>query len=328
MLPMTRRMFAGGLAASALGYCAGAAQASEILKFNGPLKIYSGFPVGGQSDLLARLLADKLKDRIGRPVVVENKTGAGGRIAIEAVKNLPPDGSSLVVANISHMGIAKLTLPDLPYDPVKDFTAITKAVDYQLALVTGPLTGAKDFKSLVDWLKANPDKANSGLPALASISHVYDSTLIEALGLKVQQIGYRGSTPIATALLQKEVAMGWAGIADYIQQHRAGTLSIVAVSGAKRSAELPDVPTFPEHGVPQLGPNGWIGLFAPPNLPDEITTLYNRELVAILREPEMEKKLQPFGFLITATSSAEMKTQVETDLVKWRPVVDKAGIKP
>ena len=142
------------------------AAAQQELKFQGPVRIYAGFAAGGQSDILARLVADRLKDRLGRPVLVENKAGAGGRIAVDLVKIAPPDGSALVLANIAQMSTAPLVFTDLTYDPIKDFEPVTKAADFQVALATGTLTQATDFTTMITWLKANPEKGSSGVPAI------------------------------------------------------------------------------------------------------------------------------------------------------------------
>ena len=160
---------------------------AQELKFQGTVKLYAGFAAGGQSDILARILADKLKDRIGRVVVVENKTGAGGRIAVETVKASPPDGSALVLANISHMSIAPLIYADLPYDPLRDFTPISKVVEFQIALATGKQTGAQDMAALLTWLQSNPENGTSGNPGAGSLPHLYGLELASASGRELRR---------------------------------------------------------------------------------------------------------------------------------------------
>ena len=302
-------------------------QAQE-LKFQGTVKLYVGFAPGGQSDILARILADKLKDRIGRPVVVENRTGAAGRLAVETVKTSPPDGSALVLANIAQMSVAPSIYKDLPYDPLKDFTAIGKVTDFQIALVTGKQTGAKTFQDTLIWLKANPDKANSGNPGNGSLPHLYGFELAAATGLKLQPVPYRGGAPIVAALAQGELAIGWASITDFIEQHRAGQVSIVAVTGSARSPQLADVPTFGELALPTLSGNGWIGLFGPAGLPGDIVSLYEREVAAVLADAAVRERLASLGLIVAPSSPAAMKALVEADLLKWKPVIEKAGIAP
>lgn len=301
---------------------------AQELKFQGPIKIYAGFAAGGQSDILARIIADRLKDKLNRAVVVENKTGAGGRLAVEAVKTSPPDGSAIVLANISHMSVAPSIFPDLPYNSTRDFTPISKVVEFQIALATGTQTQAKDFQSMLAWLKANPGKGTSGNPGNGSLPHLYGLELATATSLDLTQVPYRGGAPIVAALIQGDLAMGWAGIGDFLEQHRANQARIVAVTGTKRSPLLADVPTFSELGNKAMEPNGWIGVFAPAGLPAELTTLYNRELVDVLTNPDNKAKLESFGFVVTASTPEGLRAQVEADLAKWKPVVEKAGIKP
>ena len=301
---------------------------AQDLKFQGPVKLYAGFAAGGQSDILARVIADKLKDRLDRAVVVENKTGAGGRIAVEAVKSAPPDGSALVLANISQMSVAPLIYGDLPYDSTKDFTPISKVVEFQIALATGKQTQAQDMASALAWLKANPDNGTSGNPGNGSLPHLYGLELATATGLNLQPVPYRGGAPIVAALIQGELAIGWAGVGDFLEQHRSNLVRIIAVTGTARAPELKDVPTFTELGFKAVEPNGWIGVFAPAGLAPEITARYHRELVAVLSDATTRAKLESFGFIVVAGTPNDLKSQVAADLAKWKPVVDKAGIKP
>ncbi len=301
---------------------------AQELKFQGPVKLYAGFAAGGQSDILARILADKLKDRIGRSVIVENKTGAGGRIAVEAVKSSPPDGSALVLANISHMSIAPLIYADLPYDPLRDFTPISKVVEFQIALATGKQTAALDMPALLKWLIANPESGTSGNPGAGGLPHLYGLELATATGRDLRHVPYRGGAPIIAALTQGELAMGWAGIGDFLEQHRAGQVRIVGVTGTARSPELREVPTFGELGFQGIGSNGWIGVFGPAGMPADVAALYHRELVAILQDPAIRTKLEQFSFVVAGGTPDELKAQVIADLAKWKSVVAKAGIKP
>lgn len=301
---------------------------AQELKFQGPVKIYVGFAAGGQSDILARVLADRLKDRLGRGVVVENKTGAAGRLAVEATKTAPPDGSALALANIAQMSVAPSIYKDLPYDPLRDFTAIGKVTDFQIALVTGKQTGARDFAATMAWLKANPDKGTSGNPGSGSLPHLYGFELAAQTGLKLTPVPYRGGAPIVSALTQGELAIGWAGITDFIEQHRAGQVRIVAVTGSARSPQLAEVPTFAELNLPTVSGNGWIGLFGPAGLPADVVALYARETSAVLAEPQVQDKLGALGLIVAPSAPEAMRAQVEADLLKWKAVITKAGITP
>lgn len=309
-----------------LGWSAGAQ--SQDLKFQGPVKLYVGFAAGGQSDLLARIMADKLKDRLGRAVVVENKTGAAGRLAVEAVKSSPPDGSAFVLANIAQMSVAPLIFKDLPYDPQKDFSAIGKVTDFQIAMVTGKQTAATTFAETVAWLKANPAKANSGNPGSGSLPHLYGFELATAIGLPLQPVPYRGGAPIVAAIAQGDLAIGWGGVTDFIEQHRSGQVRIVAVTGAKRSTQLADVPTFTELNVPSVSANGWIGMFGPAGMPADLVALFVREVGATLSDATVRERLEGLGLIVAPSSPDAMMAQIQSEMQRWRSVVEKAEIKP
>ncbi len=302
------------------------AQAQDV-KLQGPVKILVGFSAGGQSDLLARIVADRMKDTLATPVVVENKTGAGGRIAVAAAKSASADGTTLVLANISHMSVAPSIYKDLPYDPAKDFSPIGRVADFQIALTTGVQTGAKDFETLLGWLKANPDKASSGNPGSGSLPHLYGFELGTATGLKLTAVPYRGGAPIVAALNQGELAMGWASVTDFIEQHRAGKLHIVAVTGSRRSAQLPDTPTFAELGYPSVSSNGWIGLFGPGGMKPEVIAKLHKALTAALADASVNEKLAKLGMIVSPSTGAELAAQVAADRKKWQPVIELAGIK-
>ncbi len=305
-----------------------AQSAAQELKFQGPVKLYVGFAAGGQSDILARVMADKLKDRIGRAVVVENKTGAAGRLAVEAVKSAPPDGSAFVLANIAQMSVAPLIYKDLPYDPLNDFTAIGKVADFQIALVTGKQTGAGDWSQTLAWLRANPTKATSGNPGSGSLPHLYGFELASAIGVRLEPIPYRGGAPIVTAIAQGELAIGWASVTDFIEQHRAGQVRIIAVTGASRSPQLPDVPTFTELSIPAVSENGWIGMFGPAGLPPDVAALFVREVSAVLADSAVRQRLESLGLIVAPGTPSAMMDRIRAELARWKPVVDKAEIKP
>ncbi|MFM9941061.1 MAG: tripartite tricarboxylate transporter substrate-binding protein [Hyphomicrobiaceae bacterium] len=324
-MSVSRRLRLVAAAAALIGLATPAASQQE-LKFQGPIRIYAGFAAGGQSDILARLVADRLKDKLGRPVIVENKAGGGGRIAVETVKPLPPDGSALALANIAQMSTAPLVFTDLTYDAINDFTPISKAVDFQVALATGSQTKAQDYKAMIAWLKANPDKGTSGVPAIGGLPHLFGIQLGKAINLKLTAIPYRGGQPILAALVQGDLAMGWGGVADFIEQHRGGVVRIVAVTGTARSPQLQDVPTFSELGVKANEPNGWIGYFGPKGMAPDVVALLNREITAALKDPTIAARLEGLGFIITATSPEALAQQIANDHKTWKPVVDAAGL--
>ena len=287
-----RTLFA---AVAALTFSLGSALA-QPLPFEGPIRIVCPYPPGGSSDVLARLVADKMQTSLGRPVLVENKTGAGGRIAAESLKNAPADGSQILIANIVIMVLNPL-VEKVGYDPVADFAPIARAGDYQIPLATGPMTGAKDFTSLVAWLKANPDKANYGVPAPGSLPHLYALQVARAAGVPMTMVPFRG-----------------------------GALRIVALSGTQRMPTLPDVPTFAELGLKGFDENGWNGFFAPAGTPAAVVERYNAAIVAALKDADVKTKLEALGFLVTTSTSQALGKQVADEREKWKPLLVEAGV--
>ncbi|MBA3403914.1 MAG: ABC transporter substrate-binding protein [Gemmatimonadaceae bacterium] len=275
--------------------------------------------------MLARLVADKMQASLGRPVLVENKTGAGGRIAAEGLKTAPADGSQIMIANIVMMVLNPL-VEKVGYDPVADFAPIARAGDYQIPLATGPMTGAKDFASLVAWLKGNPDKANYGVPAPGSLPHLYALQVARVAGVPMTMVPFRGGAPIATALIGSQIPAGLSAVADFAEQHRGGALRIVALSGTQRMPTLPDVPTFAELGLKGFDENGWNGFFAPAGTPAAVIERYNAAIVAALRDADVKAKLEALGFLVTTSTAQALGKQVADEREKWKPLLVEAGV--
>src|SRR5262245_40130516 len=284
------------------------AWAQVALPFDGPIRIICPFPAGGSSDAMARLIADKMQATFGRSVIVENKTGAGGRIGAEYMKTVPADGSHVILATVSIM-VLNPVQEKVGYDPIKDFVAIARAGDFQLPLATGPMTGAKDLAALIAWLKANPDKANYGVPAAGSLPHLYGIALSKVAKVPMVMAPFRGGAPIATAVIGGQIAVGIAATADFAEQHRAGTLRIVALSGTQRMPTLPDVPTFAELGLKGFEENGWNGFFAPARTSAAVVAAYNRAINDALQSPDVAKKLENLGYLIRLSTPEELGRQ-------------------
>jgi tripartite-type tricarboxylate transporter receptor subunit TctC len=213
-----------------------------------PVRILVGFAPGGTADLIARVVADKLKDTVGQPVVVENRPGAAGRIAADAVKAAAPDGSTIMVMPIGPMAVVPHTLKAIPYDPVKDFTAIGLGATFQFALAAGPGSGAKTWGEFVAWAKANPTKASYATSAAGSLPHFVGVLLSRDIGIDMVHVGYKGSGAYMNDLIGGQVPSAIDTVADLSEQHRGGRIRILATTGAARAPATPDVPTFSELG--------------------------------------------------------------------------------
>lgn len=293
-----------------------------------PLRLLVGYPPGGSADILARLLADRLKDALGTAVVVDNKPGAGGRVAADQFKNAAPDGSVLMVTNIAVAVIAPLTYTNLKYDPATDFAPVIKLGDFQLALATGPATGAKTFAEYTTYLKGNPGKATYGIPATGSLPHFFGVMLGRALGITYTAVPYRGGSPLATDLVAGQVPAGIDTLVDFTELHKAGKIAVLGTSGLTRSTQLPDVPTFTELGFKDIAGTGWFGAFAPAKTPEAVVSRLNQVIAGILRQPEVQARLGALGIEPAGGSPADLARQMTDDRAKWGPVIKASGYKP
>src|SRR5512133_109915 len=211
-----------------------------------PLHIVVGYAPGGSSDRVARIVADKLQAKLGVPVIVDNKTGAGGRLAAQQVKATPAGQNVLMLANPAVMTVAPLVFKDNGYDPERDFVPVSHVNNYEFAVAVGAAIPVREFSHLLAWLRANPGNANFGVPATGSLPHFFALMVGEQAKVDAQVVGYRGSAPLITDLIGGQVAVAFDTFDTVLPHHEAGKIRILAVSGAKRSAAAPDIPTFKE----------------------------------------------------------------------------------
>jgi len=258
MLHTLFRWLAPAFAASAI-----AAQAQPL---DGPLHLVVGFAPGGSSDRVARIVADKLQGKLGVPVVVDNKTGAGGRLAAQQVKATPAGQNVLMLANPAVMTVAPLVFKDSGYDPERDFVAVSHVNNYEFAVSVGAAIPVRELTHLLAWLRANPGKANFGVPATGSLPHFFALMMGEKAKVDAQVVGYRGSAPLLNDLLGGQVAVGVDTFDTVLPQHEAGKIRILAISSDKRSPLAPHIPTFKEAGL-DLVAIGWNAFFAPASMP-------------------------------------------------------------
>ena len=292
-----------------------------------PIKLVAGFVAGGSGDIFARLIGQHMERTLQRTIVIENKAGAGGRTASYDVSRATPDGTTLLVANISNGVLVPLTFSDAKYHPLKDFTPLGTGADFQIAFATGPMTGAKDLKSLLAWMKANPEKSVYAVPGLGSIPHLYGLQLDRAHALDMRMLQMRGGAPIANDLLAGQIPMGVAGTADFAELHRGDRIKIVAVSGTSRAPGFEDVPTFAEQGFPGFESNGWIAVFGPKGMAKDLQDLLADAIAKALRDPDVQARLIALGMIPKPGTPADLVAQIERDIVKWEPLIEAAGIK-
>ena len=316
---MSRRGFAVATAAAVA--LPARAQRSDALR------IVSGFAPGGSTDKVARLVAEKLQSRTGMAVIVENRTGAGGRLAAQQLKSLPPGQSALLVANPAMMVVAPLVFKDNGYDAERDYTMVSMVNSYEFALSVATAVPVKELSHLLAWLRANPEKANFGVPATGSLPHFFALMLAERAKVTAQVVGYRGSAPLVTDLIGGQVPVSIDTFETVLPQHEGGKLRVLAVSAAKRSPFAPGIPTFREAGIP-IEATGWNAFFAPSSMPPEEVERLSRAIHDVMRDPDTQRKFIDARLVPVAASRAESEAMLKAYRAQWGPVVQKSGYQP
>ena len=290
-----------------------------------PIKWVVPFAPGGTTDILARTVAEKLALALGQPVVIENKPGAGGGVGAEFTAKAAPDGYTIMGGTISTHAINASLYKNLPYDPVKDFVAITLIARVPNMLVINPAVPAKDVKELIALLKANPNKYSFASSGNGTSQHLSGELFKAMSGTDMQHIPYKGSPPALQDVMGGQVTMTFDNITTAWPLAKAGKLRALAVTTAKRSSIAPDVPTLAESGLPGFEVGSWQGVFAPAGTPPEIVKRLNAEIVKVLNLPDVREKLSGLGAEIVADSPEEFSALVKSEVVKWADVVKKSG---
>ena len=289
-----------------------------------PVRILVGFPPGGSADATARSIADKMKDSLGVPVLVENRPGAGGRIAAQAVKDAAPDGNTLMLAPFAVMVVQPMVFRSIKYDTTADFSPIGNTVVFPLALAAGPMTPATNLQELLAWLRANPANANYGSPAAGSMPHFLGELLAVAGKVKLTHVPFQGGAPLVSNLLGGQIPIAFDTPAEFAEHHRAGKLRVLALSGSQRSAQFPGVGTFKEQGI-DIDANAWFGLFGPAATPRNTVDKLNAALQFALRSPDVVERLEKLGLTAAPNSAAEMSARLAADKALWNPVIKTSG---
>jgi tripartite-type tricarboxylate transporter receptor subunit TctC len=282
----------------------------------GPVRIIVGFAAGGSSDIAARLLADKLKDSLGVPVIVENRAGAGGRIAAEAPTNATPDGTTFLLAPVVVPVLAPLVYKQLSYDPAKDFAPVAQVATYQFALAVGPNHPARTVPEFVAGLKANPTQANFGSPAQGSLPHFFGLMIGKGTGIEMVNIPYKGGAPLAADLMGGQIPAGVDSLSDMMELHRGGKIRIIATSGAARSPLLPMVATFKEQGFAAIESTGWIGVYAPAQTPAALIAQMSAAIKSALKRPELRERFVNLGYEPTGTTPEQLAAIMAADTAR------------
>jgi len=291
-----------------------------------PIRIIFPFAPGGSGDAVSRLIAARMSDALGRPVIVENRTGADGRIGIRAVKESEPDGNTLLLTPIAPMSVYQHVYAKLDYDPIKDFAPISEIGTFDFGIASGPRTNMTSLKDLIAWAKANPTEANFAIPGAGTLPHFLGVMLARTAGIDLHAVPYRGSAAGLADLIAGHIPIEITTTSDLVQMHKDGRIRILATSGKQRSPFLPDVPTLRESGY-DLAATGWYGIFAPAKTAADIVERENKVVVDAVRSPEFKDRAQIFGLQPTGTSAEAFAHIVQDDSALWGPAVKASGFK-
>lgn len=313
-----------GAAFAALAVGAAQPACAQQAPLDSALTIVVGYPPGGSSDRIARLVADRLKDKLGVPVVVENKTGAGGRIAAQGLHAAQARQNVLMLANPAVMVVAPLVYAEPGYDARRDFAPVSLVSRYKFALAVPASSPIRDVPALRQWLQANPKQFTVGVPATGSLPHFFALMLGREIGQEPEVVGYRGSAPLISELIGGILPQGIDTLDTLLPQHRAGKIRILATSGDARDPDLADVPTFREAGV-NLAADGWNAFFAPAAMPRAKIERLGADIAAVLKEPALQQAVRD-AYLEPVSADADATADALSAYRKqWEPVVRDSG---
>ncbi len=289
-----------------------------------PVRILVGFPPGGSADVVARLLADRMRASLGQNVIIDNKPGAAGRVAMGELKRSAPDGQTLIVQPSGALVILPWLYKNLGYDPVKDYTPVARASTFDFAVTAGPGAPAGDLRAILAWMKANPAKANYATPGAGTVPHFTGVMLSQAIGMPLTHVAYKGGAPALNDLLGGQVPLMIDTPVETIEHHRAGKLRIVGVTGEARSKALPEVPTLREQGI-DLAADAFFGVYGPAGLPADVTARLSRAVADALRTPEVADKITSLGLVPAYGNGAELAAVQAAHLKRWEAPIKASG---
>jgi len=291
------------------------------------IKFLVGFPAGAGLDTMTRLVAERMRVSLGQPVVVENRPGAAGQIAMTALKNAAPDGLTLVMTPLVTVVTAPHVYPKLPYDAFADFTPVAHTADFLFAFATGPTVPAGSLAEYVALVKKDHKFGNYASAATGSLPHFFSLLFADTAGIKMNHIGYKGTSAALTDLLGGQISAFMGTVSDVATQHKAGKLRVLATSGARRARELPDVPTFRELGYAIEGA-GWYAAYAPAGTPKNTVLRLSNAIIEAIRSTQVSGKLEALGMEPTGLGPADLADIHKADYAKWGPVIKASGFKP
>lgn len=292
-----------------------------------PVRLVVTFSPGGSSDIVARALAVPLAAKLGQPVLVDNKPGAGGTIAGAEIARAAPDGYNLLASNTTPISLAPAMITPPPYDSLKNFTHVSLIATVPDVVMVHPSVPAKNMKELVAWIQAQKNPVNFGSGGIGSIGHILGEMWKKETGLKIEHVGYKGSAPMITDLIGGSLSFSFDTLPQNVPHIKSGRLRPVAVTTRARAAITPDVPTVVEAGMPYLVAENFIGVSGPAGLPAPVVTRLHAAIQASLDDPNFVKRMNDLGFAIRKMSTADFQKFVQDQVTGWAPAVKASGAK-
>ena len=289
-----------------------------------PVRIIVNFPAGGIADIYARIIGTKVQEAWGQPVVVENRTGAGGNIGAEAVAKSAPDGYTLNMSALGPHAVNVSLFARLPYDPVRDFAPLALVLEAEGLLVLHPSVPANNVAELIAYARANPGKLTFASAGMGTASHLAGELFKSMAKVEMTHVPYKGNVPAITDLLAGQTSLLFATMPTVLPHAKAGKLRALATIGAVRSSAAPELPTIAE-SLPGFEVNNWIGLFAPAGTPAPIVQRWNAEVMRIMQSPEIQARLPAEGARFSPNTPEQFGAFVKAEIAKWAPVVRASG---
>ena len=288
------------------------------------LKILVGFPPGGSADVIARLIGDGIRDEFSS-VIVENKPGAAGRIALAQTRTAKPDGQTVIVLPSGPMVLFPHVYKKLDYDAERDFTPISQIARFQFGVVSGPSSHVKTLQEMLAKAKADPQSATYGSPGLGTLPHFMGVLVEQATGVAMNHVPFQGGAPANNALLGGHIGYKFDVVSETAELHRSGKARIIAVTGPTRDPQVPEVPTFKESGI-NLEATAWFAMYGPAGLKPEVTARLEKAVARAVRQPALREKLLSLGYEPIGSTSAELAAAQKADLARWEKPIKATGV--
>ena len=289
-----------------------------------PLRILVGFAPGGSADVLARMVAEALREDFGT-IVVDNKPGAGGRLALNLVKAAKPDGQTVIVLPSGPMVLFPHVYKKLDYDPVRDFTPVSQIARFQFGVVAGPATSAKTLAEMIALAKAKPGASSYGTPGAGTLPHFMGVLMEQSSGIALNHVPFQGGAPANNALLGGHIDYKFDVVSETAELHRSGKVRIIGVTGGQRDPQVPEVPTLKEAGV-NMEATAWFAMYGPAGLQGAALARLEKAMMKLVRDPAMQAKLRALGYDPIGSGSADLAAAQKMDLARWEKPIKATGV--